>query len=415
MSLPTLMGSQQIKRHDHLTFKANLGRGRHGWIRLTPAYSVHLVEELISRGGPEQLVLDPFCGTGTTPLLCSQKSITGHAIDINPFLVWLGKLKCTQFTDEQCERFRAVSHQVVSDAASVRGEPWVPPIAEISKWWSQPELRALARLYAAIQKQRAEDRERIHDLLLLSFCRTLISVAHVSFGHQSMSFKKPLAEGRLPGFSRARVDTVFLQTADAISAVMTEALPGEVEILLGDSRDLPLLLSGRKYTTVVTSPPYPNRMSYIRELRPYMFWLQLLANGREAGELDWRAIGGTWGCATGYLPKWKPDPRVVVPHDGFEAIVEQITRRSHVLGQYVRKYFEDAILHIRSLKEVLTPDAAVYYVVGNSKFYDVMLPVEQIYASMFRATGFRKVRVQTIRKRTSKKELFEFVVEAAAP
>ncbi|WP_322490103.1 hypothetical protein [Chloroflexus sp.] len=37
---------------------------------------------------------------------------------------------------------------------------------------------------------------------------------------------------------------------------------------------------------VITSPPYPNRMSYIRELRPYMYWLGYLNNGRDAGELD---------------------------------------------------------------------------------------------------------------------------------
>ena len=47
-------------------------------------------------------------------------------------------------------------------------------------------------------------------------------------------------------------------------------------------------------------------MSYIRELRPYMYWLSYLRDGREAGELDWKAIGGTWGIATSRVGKWSP-------------------------------------------------------------------------------------------------------------
>ena len=75
-------------------------------------------------------------------------------------------------------------------------------------------------------------------------------------------------------------------------------------IILGDSRYL------EKYTQdsfdlLITSPPYPNRMSYIRELRPYMYWLGYLKEAREAGEIDWGTIGGTWGIATSRLLQWQ--------------------------------------------------------------------------------------------------------------
>jgi hypothetical protein len=41
-----------------------------------------------------------------------------------------------------------------------------------------------------------------------------------------------------------------------------------------------------------------------------------------------------------------------------------------------------------------------------------MLPVEGIFASLFSAAGFVETKVETIRKRTSKKELFEYIVHA---
>jgi hypothetical protein len=153
-------------------------------------------------------------------------------------------------------------------------------------------------------------------------------------------------------------------------------------------------------------------MSYVRELRPYMYWLGYLADGRAAGELDWRAIGGTWGCATSNVGKWTPPDARPLPYDGFGAMLERIAARSDLLSRYVHKYFRDVDEHVAGLAEVLAPGATVHYIVGNSKFYDVLVPVERIYAALFARHGFADVEVQTIRKRSSKRELFEFVVSA---
>jgi len=70
------------------------------------------------------------------------------------------------------------------------------------------------------------------------------------------------------------------------------------------------------------------------------------------------------------------------------------------------------VLHVRDLFDVVKPNGSIHYIVGNSKFYDVMLPVEEIFATLFRSVGFKDVKVEAIRKRTSKKELFEYLVSA---
>lgn len=156
-------------------------------------------------------------------------------------------------------------------------------------------------------------------------------------------------------------------------------------------------------------------MLYIRELRPYMYWLGFLQNGRDAGELDWLAIGGTWGCATSNLNRWIPDPNRPIRFDKFPLILDEIAQTSPLLSRYVHKYFEDITLHLENLKSVTKSGSTIHYIVGNSKFYNVMLPVEEIYAALFAAYGFEKVEIKTIRKRTSKKELWEFVVSARKP
>jgi hypothetical protein len=94
--------------------------------------------------------------------------------------------------------------------------------------------------------------------------------------------------------------------------------------------------------SVITSPPYPNRVSYVRELRPYMYRLGCLPDGRSAGELDWQAIGGTWGCATSKLTHWTPARPLEIPYAQFQPIVERIGDHSPLLARYVSKSWAKA-------------------------------------------------------------------------
>jgi hypothetical protein len=70
----------------------------------------------------------------------------------------------------------------------------------------------------------------------------------------------------------------------------------------------------------------------------------------------------------------------------------------------------DIAEHLTSLSRVLAPGAKVFYIVGNSKFYETVVPVEKIYESLLVQCGFKNARSELLRKRNSKKELYEFVV-----
>ena len=391
---------------ERLTQRANLKHTRYGWLRLTPAYSVHLVGDLLDEFELlDGIVLDPFCGTGTTALVCAERGIQADTIDINPFLVWLAQTKCANYSTTELERFAELSSAILSKAIADFGDEWIPAIHEIDKWWDAETLRLLGHAMAGI---RATDEIAVSNLLKIVFCRVLIEAANVSFGHQSMSFKAApdpcLFHDKKSDFAASwrRASKDILDAAQ--SSVKVETC-----VSLVDARRLDEKLNNDHYDCVITSPPYPNRMSYIRELRPYMYWLGFLTTGRQAGELDWEAIGGTWGCATSNLQKWNNGSKAI-PFENFEKIIHDICSRSNVLATYVDKYFHDMWQHVQAIHKVVKRGGQINYIVGNSKFYDVLLPVEQIFASMFREAGFNDVAVKILRKRTSKKELYEYLV-----
>jgi hypothetical protein len=82
------------------------------------------------------------------------------------------------------------------------------------------------------------------------------------------------------------------------------------------------------------------------------------------------------------------------------------------LANYVAKYFDDMWEHFNSLVPVLSEGSELHYIVGNSTFYGVLLSVEKLYATMLERLGFEGIECRAIRKRNSKKELFEFDVLA---
>jgi hypothetical protein len=411
--------TKALSRFDHLTYRGNSKHSRYGWLRLTPAFSVHLIQNLIQALPVGVRVLDPFCGTGTTALVCAEEGVVAETTDINPFLLWLGATKCASYSSEDLSQARTASDAVVCAIRSTNGpQPWLPPLFQIERWWDAPVVEKIGKACAAIEQQKGCISENAINLLKVAFCRTMIETANVSFGHQSMSFRQITEQMTLamPPDVAETVISTWSEAAKSIFKAAETPIPVLPQFLRCDARTLTSELDRNSFDCVITSPPYPNRMSYIRELRPYMYWLGYLEVARQAGELDWEAIGGTWGCATSNLMKWQRPAGVQIPFRGFEKILTSIANANPqsgpVLSRYVEKYFYDMMAHVSELYDVVRPGGSVHYVVGNSKFYDIMVPVEQIFVSLFTDVGFQDTNVEAIRKRTSKKELFEFIVSA---
>ena len=114
------------------THKFNARTGRHGWLRLTPAYSVKIVDELMASYRGPLRVLDPFCGTATTALSAACHGHTGVTTDINPFLVWFGRAKTAKYSDTTIASTREAGSMVLASVNREEVEPVpAPPIHDV--------------------------------------------------------------------------------------------------------------------------------------------------------------------------------------------------------------------------------------------------------------------------------------------
>lgn len=410
----TLFASE-VHINPQFTFKANQLSGRFGWLRLTPAYSHKIVQSILDacNDTDKRFILDPFCGTGTTPLVASLSAIPAHVVEINPFLCWFTKCKLKNYTQNDVIFFENAANHIATlwQKLSTGQDHWVPPLFQIEKWWDNTTLGCLARLFHKIQ---SEQNTTIKNLLVIAFCRTMIQCSRASFGHQSMSFKKssPTWFDTDEQVSEQITNLFVVNCRFVMHEIIAQNPLAETTVFQGDSRNVSQVLPRNDYSLVITSPPYPNRMSYIRELRPYMYWTSFLCDGHAAGEMDWETIGGTWGCATSLLNTWTPNTDVFEKNEDFLNTIRSVETKHLLLSRYIHKYFCDVKMHIKNMKKVLRKNAKCFYIVGNTKFYDTLIPVERYYQQIFIEEGFRDVQVLPIRKRTSKKELYEYSVYA---
>lgn len=395
------------------TFKYNTNRGRHGWLRLTPAYSIALVKELLqcdtlfASETHSKNILDPFCGTATTGLVAAEYGLNCTLYDINPFLIWFCKIKSKNFNSQLLDN---ILLKVQSDFTILKlqeNDYWIPPMKNIERWWSENTLLALSTLRKYIINSWGNlNTTDDYNLLWIAFAKLCIETSAADFNHISVSFKNETIM-----HTWTDIKNIFLSILLTMMDSAKKNLRGTVTILEGDSR---LLQYDGKFDTVITSPPYPNRISYIRELRPYMYWLGFLKNGEEAGELDWKAIGGTWGCATSRLGSWKQS-NVQLPSQLFE-VCEKIQSSNEKNGKtmaiYVLKFFNDMYLHFSNLRNHLLPNASINYILGNSSFYGNFVDTDILVKEMLENLGYQNINSKIIRKRNSKNNLYEYLISA---
>lgn len=400
----------EFQQRSDYTFKYNRKLGRHGWLRLTPAYSVKLVKEIIDNVPEDAFILDPFSGTATSGLVAAEHGLSAHCLDINPFLIWFGNAKCRNYSKAELEMLKIENNKVLADCKNTANRDcWVPEIHNITRWWCEHTLKALAALRKALVNQFGEPKDgHVTNLAWIAFCRLVIETSSSAFNHVSMSFQKEVATYKIE-----QIGALYKKILNAIVESVGDEFTGSASVHFEDSRE-PVSINNVKYSYVVTSPPYPNRISYIRELRPYMYWTKFLDSAQEAGELDWKAIGGTWGVATSRLQDWTSNG-LELPKS-LDLVVFQILetkkKNASLMANYVWKYFHDMHLHLQNLRKNLKKGTVLSYIVGNSSFYGVQVQTEKLLEDSLKSLGFTNIGNKVIRKRNSKKELFEYCVYA---
>ena len=300
----------------HATFKAGLGSPVHRWFRLTPSFGPNLVRTMLHELDHDEksAVLDPFSGAGTTPIECQLLQIGSFGIEVNPFLHFVGST-CLSWhldigslmdsRDAVFEKLESERQLVAYEDLFKMGYPF-PRIHNATRWWREDVLRDLILLKSIINRT-VPDRS-VRDFFRLALAGALVpDLTNVTLGRLQLHFiDRTEDEIDVTNVFASQVSMMM----DDMQTLQQHEWSSNSRVFWEDTTQPQNICIDKPIRSIITSPPYPNRYSYVWNTRPHLYLLDFFGSPREAADLDKKTIGGTWGSATSSLSKGTVLPKI---------------------------------------------------------------------------------------------------------
>lgn len=354
------------------------------WFRYKESFSVSLVKHLIKkmRLNGRDVVLDPFCGMGTTPFTCKYQGIPSIGVDYFPLAVFISKV-VTNLEEIDIKDIKR-KFSLVEDYFK-KAQPDLSLIADIPivhKGFSRDRLEELTRWKQAIQKIEAP----YNNLFLLLLLATLEEVSNTSKDGQ---FLRLVKKKNLPETKAVLRKKIAMAVEDLIKMRNLHVFPKiiEPEIFQWDSRRLRELKFSRTPTAVITSPPYLNRYDYSRS-----YALELALSFVKDSEALIKLRKRLLRSHIESVVNENETPPLPVIGEVLKAL-NQKRLNNPKIPDMILGYFRDMDEVIRELSIVLAEEAKLAVVVGNVRFEGEIVPVDLILSELASKYGFKTKKI----------------------
>ncbi len=272
----------------------------HDWYRLVQSFPPHLVRTYLDqfRIGPEHVVLDPFCGAGTTLVECKKNGIASIGLDSHPMAYFASSVKVdwTVDNDKMLDYIQAVEQSfdetgVGADVSSSTESPSDESIAStlaaqlgteasrlIIKNSISPEpARKALGLLVKIDKHGSDNLSRYGRLALAD---VLVN------GVSNLKFGPEVGVGKIK--TDAPVLSSWIQRMNSMAndiQSMHHRSHVRADVAGYDSRNLGNILEPKSVDAIITSPPYPNEKDYTRTTRLESVLLGLINSRQELRQI----------------------------------------------------------------------------------------------------------------------------------
>jgi hypothetical protein len=163
------------------------------------------------------------------------------------------------------------------------------------------------------------------------------------------------------------------------------------EIHLGNAKALDL--PNNTMSAVITSPPYLNRNNYVAQQKAELALLSLVTDGRAYRQLVRSTLKS-------HVEADFPPGDPISQFDEVNNILKslRLTENNNPrIPHMVAGYFEDLAVVFRELHRVLQPDGQAAFVLGNSRWGGVVVPVDHLVCMIAEQNGFKPEKVMITR------------------
>lgn len=388
------------------TFVDNMALPIHRWFRYSAGFAAQWVEDVLAKWSiqSDQVVLDPFVGSGTVLVVCDSLGISSIGVEAHPVVSRICNTKLLWETDPGCVRNFAAN--VLECAQDLKGGiDGYPEL--ILRSYDQEVLSTLDGLKSAWLN--LQDNTPESELIWLALTAILRPTSKAGTAQwQYILPNKTKKNVILPGFAFRQQLEVMIADIRWMQARAKRSL---AQVIAGDARAFAESMP-QTVDAVITSPPYANNYDYADALRFEMtFWGDVTGWGDIHNAVRKHLIVSSSQHsarerlqAQDLLQSEAVDPI----RDELGVVMERLAvEREHHGGKkhyhtMIGAYCRDISLVLRQLRIACKDGAHMCWVIGDSAPYGVYCPIDQWTSQLAIAAGFKQTRFEKLRDRNTK-------------
>lgn len=400
-----------LHKYDHLhrdrfdlrrqvTFVPNKKLPIHRWYSFTQGYSASLVTQLLQELNvtPSHTVLDPFVGSGTTSVVCKQTGVASVGYEISPLMAWIAQAK-TRNWDISSLQSALVSigeQQLVAKQAES-----LPFERFLAKAFSSEILGQLVSISTLARSSIFNTDQRLFiQLGLVSIMEEVSQIrkhgSHYRYmnsseniGLQKLNIQLVEADAEIRPILLSRLTQILEDIIDG----QNRQYGGRCEIIREDFLAAPSTRTDKpEFDFVITSPPYLNRNNYLSQQKAEMALLGLVSDERAYKNLVLQTLRSHVESRLGASPETQFQEVAAILNN-----IELTPGNNVKIPHMIAGYFEDMDKVMRRLLAVLKPGARCAFVVGNSRWGGVVVPVDHLLLHIAERHGFIPEKVLVTR------------------
>ena len=380
--------------------------GPHGFHRYVGRFPSALIRALINFFGANEndIILDPFCGSGTTLLEARMLGVPSIGIEISPLSALISTVK-TQFpssplvvTDllHELENFYITKWQgfvtkkplatcYYEDLIFRQGNS-IKAFSNIEKWMTKEALLGTSIIIEFIQSQTGY----VKDLLCIALSSKMRSIGNVDVDVVRAEYRKePRQNVDVLKLIKSQLQKMAKEINETLST-HKDIIANEQSVSIINDSLLNAHIAPNSISIIITSPPYGvESLSYLRtHLLSFRVLEPLLG-------ID------PYGAGEGIIGSEYLSSRDIKANDGnvsnasttyndfFKKIERNLTGAKEInRSEMMKNFFEDMYKVISKFSVWLKSGGKVAFVIGNKKLGEHIIPTDEIIKEIFSKFGF---------------------------
>ena len=364
------------------------------WYRYKEGFSVQFIEKIVEeyRTNENDVLLDPFAGSGTTIVAANRLGYDGIGYEVNPFSFFLMKTKIQGYSKEECERFKACYQRIIQDLKNDNLEEYILPELSISAKVFQPEAEKY--MMSCKMKICKLPKDKVWDLLFLGWLSSIEELSDyrkAGNGLKKRKTVKPIIVGKEEVINKLEQQFSYMAyDLDRIDYDNSHAnrIQNKSSLNFGDD------VTENSVDGIIFSPPYANCFDYTEIYKLELWFGDFVSSYADMKALRNRSLKSHLNI------KYDEENIHSTKSDLFNSVIDRVSK-SELWDKRIPKmlngYFEDMFNIIDNCYSTLKEGGFCAIVVGNSAYGGEVVPTDLILADYARRIGFYVDKIEVDR------------------